>query len=370
MVLFGHTLGFLYQLSPTTESARFLQGTIRKMQPFGPIGVELFFVLSGFLIGNILIKTFLNSTTYTFADVRNFWVRRWMRTLPVYWLILTVLIFLYKFMGFQGLDSWKLWYYFFAQNLFYPHPIFFFGEAWSLSVEEWFYLTLPLAMLIAAKVFRPVKKKQFLLSVFLGYLFVFILIRFLNAFHPAYGPDQDTGIRKVVLLRFDAVMYGVIMAWLHTFHKVFFYKARYVFLGVFVAGFSFFYYLYLNLDILEDCAAHNLIIFLSDSFFYLFLPLFLSCCLPLANTIGDRQGKLPQFFRYISKISYSLYLVHYSLIFIPFFSRFKPDTDIKVAVEYTLYLGLTFIFATLMYRFVESPVMAYRDRVFPPKTGK
>ena len=58
-----------------------------------PDGVAIFFVLSGYLIGGILIRT-LERDGAGFGNLLNFWVRRWMRTLPLYFLILLILCIL------------------------------------------------------------------------------------------------------------------------------------------------------------------------------------------------------------------------------------------------------------------------------------
>src|SRR4051812_29833906 len=52
-------------------------------------GVSIFFVLSGYLIGQILIKLFQRDVSR--KDIYNFWIRRWCRTLPAYFLVLSIL---------------------------------------------------------------------------------------------------------------------------------------------------------------------------------------------------------------------------------------------------------------------------------------
>src|ERR1700676_3766910 len=69
---------------PMTENIRFWLGIL---------GVQLFFVLSGFLIGSILIRD-LSARGVGFQQVRHFWARRWFRTLPNYYVyfVLTLMI--------------------------------------------------------------------------------------------------------------------------------------------------------------------------------------------------------------------------------------------------------------------------------------
>jgi peptidoglycan/LPS O-acetylase OafA/YrhL len=120
-------------------------------------GVDIFFVLSGFLIGRI----FLNQERRGLGPLR-FWSDRWFRTLPAYYFVLLGGLVVGSFIGrpwkladFGG----KLWeYLIFAQNYDVisltragdPFPV-----SWSLCVEEQFYLVLPLLLLMARS--RPAR---------------------------------------------------------------------------------------------------------------------------------------------------------------------------------------------------------------------
>jgi peptidoglycan/LPS O-acetylase OafA/YrhL len=126
--------------------------------------VTIFFVLSGYLIGNILIRDIENKGS-SFAVLRVFLVRRWFRTLPNYFLLLFFVlglqVSLWGGISFAEIKS----YFVFSQNLFSSHPHFF-PEVWSLSVEEWFYLIVPLFTFILIKVFQlSIKNSVFVVAV-------------------------------------------------------------------------------------------------------------------------------------------------------------------------------------------------------------
>jgi peptidoglycan/LPS O-acetylase OafA/YrhL len=107
----------------------------------GTLGVEIFFVLSGFLIGQILLRDFEQGVN--FKKLLHFWKRRWIRTIPVYYLVLFL-----KFVLAPAIGINIIWYFLFLQNNIYG--IDFFGVSWSLVIEEWFYLLIPFGLLISA----------------------------------------------------------------------------------------------------------------------------------------------------------------------------------------------------------------------------
>lgn len=102
-------------------------------------GVELFFVLSGFLIGRIYFRS-AGSGSFS---LWHFWRSRWWRTLPPYFAAIVVYVAVHFAFPAQALH----WYYaLFLQNYL---GVTGFGPSWSLCVEEHFYLLLPILALVA-----------------------------------------------------------------------------------------------------------------------------------------------------------------------------------------------------------------------------
>src|ERR1700758_5319956 len=85
-------------------------------------GVDLFFVLSGFLIGGILLRGINAVEKINFSFVKTFLVRRWFRTLPNYFLFLLINIFLIYIGVSQGfLNKYLITFFVFMQNFVKPY---------------------------------------------------------------------------------------------------------------------------------------------------------------------------------------------------------------------------------------------------------
>jgi peptidoglycan/LPS O-acetylase OafA/YrhL len=111
----------------------------------GWIGVDLFFVLSGFLISNQLFEEWQNHHS---INTRVFYLKRAFRILPPYWVILLIYEFVPAFHERERLAPfWKM--ITFTQN-FNQHIDVYgtFSHAWSLCVEEQFYLLLPAVLIL------------------------------------------------------------------------------------------------------------------------------------------------------------------------------------------------------------------------------
>lgn len=179
----------------------------------GYFGVELFFVLSGFLIGGILLRGF--QADLSTASLRQFWIRRWFRTLPNYLLFLALNIALATWLGRN--PSW-LWSYFaFLQNLV-TAPKSFFVESWSLAVEEWFYFLIPIALLAAIRSSRrPMRVVSF--AVIATSILIVTIAR--TIYVVMVDPVWLTDVRMIVAFRLDACMFGVLGAWLQHYFPQF-----------------------------------------------------------------------------------------------------------------------------------------------------
>jgi len=106
----------------------------------GRSGVDLFFVLSGFLISGLLFDEYLNS-----GDIRlgRFWLRRGLKIWPaLYVYLLAMAPFLLMGVQWKDLLASALYY-----SNFIPQQQIIFGHTWSLAIEEHFYIFLPLLLL-------------------------------------------------------------------------------------------------------------------------------------------------------------------------------------------------------------------------------
>jgi peptidoglycan/LPS O-acetylase OafA/YrhL len=136
-------------------------------------------------------------------DLLVFYGRRWMRTLPPYAIalclvaILTANLFTPQF----------LHYLFFVQNIASVDASNdFFPIAWSLSVEEWFYLLFPLFLLGLGRIGCS--------SIRAGVIFLaaFFILKLVGA---ALDPDWDAVARRLVIFRLDAIAFGFLLYFLN-----------------------------------------------------------------------------------------------------------------------------------------------------------
>ncbi len=141
-------LGVLFLHSPLSEPA----AAVFRLFGRGFLGVDLFFVISGFLITTLLLREQARTGR---ISIRRFYRRRALRILPLYLLVVTALgVYFALLKGDAGAARLWPWYYGFLANTLVDH-IPMLAPTWSLSVEEQYYLLWPLALILLPRRWLP-----------------------------------------------------------------------------------------------------------------------------------------------------------------------------------------------------------------------
>jgi peptidoglycan/LPS O-acetylase OafA/YrhL len=162
----------------------------------GNFGVNVFFVISGFLITSLLIAEEKQNGT---VSIRNFYIRRIFRIFPAYYFLLIVYLLLERYgILFISRDSWlaSIFYY---KYLVRGEPAT--GHLWSLSVEEHFYLVWPIVFFL----FR--KTRTWFAAGIIGLVFTCRFLAYYQAFHLDILADW-----AFIFQRVDAIMIGCLCA--------------------------------------------------------------------------------------------------------------------------------------------------------------
>ena len=306
----------------------------------GLLGVELFFVLSGFLIGRILITEVFNKPTL--PTLTNFWIRRWFRTLPNYYLYLFVCFWISSARGLMEFWDWKS--LLFLQNFAWPMPNSI-GVSWSLCIEEWFYIVMGAITLLAG--LRTSKLRSFGLVVLVT-IATGITIRMAST---ALGPlDFDSDIRKVVIMRVDAIGYGVALAVVNSLYGETIQKFKWGlgFIGLVIT---------IACLILQSHHPSALI----PGYFYnvLFLPIVdigaVLIIIPMI-TATCKSDLVRYTISHISIVSYSAYLFHASVVIVALY-KLEALANPPKPLLYAVYLLAVIVLSTLVYNLFEKIVV-------------
>jgi peptidoglycan/LPS O-acetylase OafA/YrhL len=193
---------------------------LRGVGNYGWMGVDVFFVLSGYLIGSQLLRPY---TRDSHPSLGGFYMRRAFRVLPAY---LTVLLFHFVIPGFREAPSISpVWQFLtFTENfrIDYLHDQAF-SHVWSLCVEEHFYLVLPLLVLVLMR--HPSFYKA--VAVIVGIFCFGIAIRcyiYLHCVRPLTGDAFTLAyVEKIYFpthTRLDGLLVGVTLAAIKTFRPL------------------------------------------------------------------------------------------------------------------------------------------------------
>lgn len=318
-------------------------------------GVELFFVLSGFLIGKIIIIKIYQNEDCSFKNLKNFWLRRWFRTIPNYFLFLI----LYTSTNIINKDlidlrEWQK-YVWFGQNLAWPIGSFF-GVSWSLAVEEWFYLIFPLVLWLCLKVAKSYKVHIHDSKVlFFCIISIYMIIPLILRINSIGNGNWDAWHRKIVIMRLDAMMYGVLAAAISNWYdKLWSILASYYFfiLGLILITIGTFLLLTSTLSSLSTALAFTIISLGCSTFLA-----------PIENIrISSKSTSI--IIQKISIYSYSMYLSH--MLIFEFIEKFMHPYNIVVELKiFQRFISLIIIYliSSLIYKYYELPITNIRENI-------
>jgi peptidoglycan/LPS O-acetylase OafA/YrhL len=343
-------LVFFYHFNGSHKSANLVVRTWTGLADTGWVGVDLFFVLSGFLITGILFDT-----AHERAKVKNFYARRSLRIFPLYYGVLLVFLLLTPVLQLH----WKpghLLYFVYLSNMMpiltpglqSPGPGMMAGHLWSLAVEEQFYLIWPF---IVWHIGKRKKLLQVCLLIMLGTLILRVILVCCGVGFGYIFPLLPTRIDSLVcggaaalLARGPApsrlpvrpvlVVSGVLTLG--------------VFLGMSFTSFA--------TQILATVGYTVIAIFFAGLVF----------CAQQGRGLIARIGSLRSL-RFFGRYSYGLYMYHgflfpYLISFVHPIQRFLGSEILGGMIVVIVSLGMTLGIAMLSYNFFEAPILKLKKR--------
>jgi len=326
---------------------------------FGWCGVDLFFVLSGFLISNQLMAAWQKNEQIPF---REFYIKRIFRIFPPYFFVLLIYIFFPAFHERETLAPlWKM--FTFTQN--YGQDIRRYGtfsHAWSLCVEEQFYLLLPIILWWVLSS-RMKKKSVWLIPVFFLLTMIFRWISWTVLLKPQidsddFGMNWYKWIYYPTYTRLDGLMAGVGIAALYRFRKSWFSRLNTYANPLIMAGGLLFV---LSLFLCIDQHSFAATIFGFSLIAIAFGSFVLSAILPGSFLFRAKSAITKN----LATLSYSLYLSHKGIIHLT--QKWLTGVGLRGESNWMLLICIiTCICAALLMRvLIEKPFFKMRNRLLP-----
>jgi peptidoglycan/LPS O-acetylase OafA/YrhL len=188
---------------------------------FGWMGVDLFFVLSGFLIASQLLKPWARGAK---PDYGRFFTRRALRTIPAFAVVVTLYFAVPKLRESPGIQPFWQFATFTENLLFKPTGPKAFDQVWSLCVEEQFYLLFPLALGLLARTASARKTVTVLLAIIVAGIVLRVSLWLALVANKPFDLHSESNWQPYVSLiyyptwsRLDGLLAGIALALLKIF---------------------------------------------------------------------------------------------------------------------------------------------------------
>lgn len=340
-------LVLLYHLTPSHNSDQGFKSIAFKIADIGWSGVDLFFVLSGYLITSILVSNKVHG-----RPLYVYFVRRFLRIIPLYYLVLFLIFFIipltinsYEAPGIQT----QLPYWLYFSNYYDPFSNVPTSHFWSLAVEVQFYMLWP--FVIYNCTFQVVRRLAVLLL---------IVALFGRAFLVFQGAEWIVTYMWLPW-RLDGLVIGSLVA-IYLSHGHFSDEPKWALPLFFILGASVFLVAWYGLATTVFKTPYNLQSFLLRIFLPLLVSLFYGLTLILAIKFRYSFLKILEWnlWKPVALYSYGIYIIHFLLL--PLFHRYLDPsllfpsltgTDFPVYIYFITASSVSYIIAMASYHLFE-----------------
>lgn len=337
----------------TSSSSPMLLGSVIFLLGRVGRGVDLFFVLSGFLVSGLIFKEY---SRYGTLDLKRFYIRRGLKIYPAFYFFLLIAagVNLLLFHSFHITPAQLLHEALFVQNYFARAWM----HTWSLAVEEHFYILLGLLLLL---LFRTAKKGhdpfRYITPIFIFVACACLGLRIYSAIHIPFNFDKHLAPTH---LRIDSLFYGVLLSYYYHFHfdrmNNFFTRFRiwivFVSICVLLAGIGIPHHSFFGHTLEQTC--------LYFGFGNIMLLLLLTDWLQrVVPAVAIRA------IAFVGEYSYSIYLWHIAIL--DWLQRFIPKA-MPDLLTFAMYLIVSIAFGIIMASIIEFPFLRLRDKLYPSRS--
>ena len=305
----------------------------------GWIGVDLFFVLSGFLISGLLFQEYKNTGS---IKLKRFLIRRGLKIYPSFYLLMAMTLVLSFFDHSPSLRNQSIISSVFALGYYTGTPHAIVAHTWSIAVEEHFYVLLPLLLLLL--IARAPKRDPFRAIPVLFCILVVVSFTF------RWFTLPSTIDARMTHMRVDSLFAGVTLGYLYHFRRTFFDKLT----GHYALGLAF---LACIPAALLPQRNHTMQTFGLTGLLLGFS--FLVAWAVVRTPKSSLARALAKPAAAIGFYSYSIYLWHTALLYL------FIDRPAHPFLVFWTYVAVCIAVGIAMSHLVEVPYLALRDRIFP-----
>jgi peptidoglycan/LPS O-acetylase OafA/YrhL len=329
----------------------FIHHLYHSILPGGFLGVDMFFVLSGFLITSILLKEWSYDQN---VNLKNFYIRRLCRLMPAVLFLALMLFFITLFLDdykaektFQGI--WLTLSY--SSNWLYAfdlvsanNPL---GVTWSLAIEEQFYFVFPLLLLFVLKIGL---RKQII-------IFITIFSIIIIALNRKILFDHGASIQRLYYssdTRADALLIGCLTAFLLVWNLQLIKKLEKQIKAFGLISITFLVYLFSvsnwSDDLFYTYGGYTLVALLVSDLLIVLVAFQPTWAIKILSFSPLLQ---------LGRLSYGLYLWHWTIRYFIYDNQTLPDSNLQISAV----IILSLLFAIFSFYIVERPFLKYKELI-------